>query len=329
MPYKKILVCCPGNAMTAGPEAIHQLVADLIRLGQNAAVVYFPFDKTFETVGPYKKYQVPVAELEDQAGNLIIFPEIVTTYAFKIQRAAVAIWWMSVNNFTCERYQSRLRDQLRYLKYWMKGLRPTGGIKSLRSYQHFAQSHYAHNFLSQQGIDAKMLSDPIPVYTQPGYLASLQEKISSQNRKNIITYNPAKGAQITARLMNHMPEVEFVPLRGYNRHDLADLFMTSKLYMDFGHHPGKDRLPREAAIHGSCVVTGINGSAANNLDVPIDSIYKLDPNASSFLSDFKTLAYDIFAHYQDHFLRFQSYRSVIAGEQVLFDQQIKDCFEII
>jgi hypothetical protein len=28
--------------MTAGPEAIHQLAADLIRLGHNAAVVCFP-----------------------------------------------------------------------------------------------------------------------------------------------------------------------------------------------------------------------------------------------------------------------------------------------
>ena len=58
--YRTVLIACPGNAMTAGPEAIHQLASDLIRLGHNAAVVYFPFSKEFETQNPILniKYQL-------------------------------------------------------------------------------------------------------------------------------------------------------------------------------------------------------------------------------------------------------------------------------
>jgi len=81
--YRNVLVTCPGNALTAGPEALHQLVADLNRLGQAASIVYFPFDKKFETPDPYKKYGAPVALFEDNNADLIIFPEIVTTYQIK------------------------------------------------------------------------------------------------------------------------------------------------------------------------------------------------------------------------------------------------------
>lgn len=46
--YNTILVTCPGNATTAGPEAIHQLVSDLNRIGAPAAVVYFPLIKNLQ-----------------------------------------------------------------------------------------------------------------------------------------------------------------------------------------------------------------------------------------------------------------------------------------
>ena len=44
--------------------------------------------------------------------------------------------------------------------------------------------------------------------------------------------------------------------------------------MDFGYHPGKDRMPREAALFGNCIITNQKGSAKNNLDIPIKSKYK-------------------------------------------------------
>lgn len=324
--YKKVYVCCPGNAMTAGPEAIHQLVADLNRLGQSASVVYFPFEQDFSTVPAYQKYKAPISKYTDEEGSLIIFPEIVTTYAFKVRKAKVAIWWMSVNNFTCQRYGYVLRDKLRYFKYFLKGLRPLGGVQSLKRFMHLAQSNYAMEFLKKNGIDGQLLSDPIPVYTGDEYLASLGDKCDQTKRANIILYNPHKGASITNRLMRKYPHWIFKPLQGYNREQLADIFLSSKVYIDFGHHPGKDRLPREAAIHGCCVITGKNGSAANSLDVNISPNYKFSEHDPEFEFKVGILVEDIFQNFEKHFERFHEYRQTIANEQIEFDKQIYEIF---
>lgn len=327
-PYKTIFVACPGNALTAGPEAIHQLVADLNRLGQPASVVYFPFDRSFEAPPPYRKYAAPIAPYRDQAGDLIIFPEIVTTYALKVQHAQAAIWWMSVNNFTCVRYGRPWRDKIRYFKYLLKGLRPWGGIKSLKHLRHFAQSHYALDFLAAHDIQADLLSDPIPVYTTSGYQAELAKKLPLANRRNRILYNPHKGANITRKLMQTFPHWQFMPLVGYGREQLAEIFIGSRLYIDFGHHPGKDRLPREAAIHGCCVITGIYGSAANALDVPINSGYKLDDKDPRFTRKFALIVQRIFDDFAVCTKDFEIYRRTIALEQTEFDRQMANAFNI-
>ena len=326
--YKTVLVTCPGNATTAGPEAIHQLVADLIRLGQPAAVVYFPFEQTFETAPAYRKYAAPVAHYRDKAGDLIVFPEIVTTYALKVRHANAAIWWMSVNNFTCVRYGHPWRDKIRYFKYFLKGLRPWGGVAALKHLRHFAQSHYALDFLASHNVQAEMLSDPIPAYTTQEYLDDLAIKLPRTVRQNRILFNPHKGAKITQRLKATYTDWEFMPLVGYGREQLSDIFMGAKLYIDFGHHPGKDRLPREAAIHGCCVITGLNGSAGNAIDLPIHAKYKLDEKNDGFVDEFGLRVRKIFDDFDVCMRDFAGYRQIIAREQDEFDRQIVRAFGI-
>ncbi|MEP7154203.1 MAG: hypothetical protein ABI905_00415 [Betaproteobacteria bacterium] len=326
--YKTVLVACPGNAMTAGPEAIHQLVADLVRLGQPAAVVYFPFDRTFDTAVPYRKYHAPVVPYRDVAGELIVFPEIVTTYALKVRHAVAAIWWMSVNNFTCVRYGHPWRDKIRYFKYTLKGLRPWGGVQALKHLKNFAQSDYAMKFLAGNGIDGVLLSDAIPVYTTPAYLQEVRGKRAMAVRSNRILFNPHKGKKITQQLIAAFPDWDFMPLAGYNREQLADIFLGSKMYMDFGHHPGKDRLPREAAIHGCCVITGLNGSAGNDIDVPIPAAYKFDTNDAAFVEKFGRQVQRLIEDFDHCSAEFDHYRDIISREQLEFDRQIVHAFGI-
>jgi hypothetical protein len=326
--YQTVLIACPGNAITAGPEAIHQLASDLIRLGHNAAVVYFPFSKEFETPKPYIKYQVPIVKYRDIEGELFIFPEIVTTYALKLRHAQAAIWWMSVNNYTCVRYGFAWRDKLRYLKNVAKGLRPIGGIKSLRKLKHFAQSHYALDYLKSNGIIGQLLSDPIPIYTSHNYIQSLPKRYSKAIRSNTILYNPHKGKKVVDLLISYFPNWHFFPISGFNREELANKFLESKIYIDFGHHPGKDRLPREAAIHGCCVITGLYGSASNSLDVNIPSSYKIDPQAKQFVDAFKEKVSLIFNDFEKCAAEFSEYRKTISHEQIKFDQQISHIFSI-
>jgi hypothetical protein len=324
--YSKLLVICPARVMTAGPEALHQLVAEANRLGQPAAIVYHPFDRSFETPVPYQRHGAPVARYADEPGTLILFPEIFTPLALKVKHAEPAIWWMSVNNFTGERYGRPWRDRLRYWKYVLKGQRPLGGVKALAHLRQFAQSDYARLFLAGHGIASQPLSDPIPVYTQPDYLAALPQRLAAARRTDTILYNPTKGAPITARLMAAYPQRVFRPLRGLDREQLAQAFLDAKVYIDFGHHPGKDRLPREAALHGCCVITARHGSAANPVDVPIPASCKLDVRDPQFVQRFGALVTEVFERFDDCSRQLEGYRQVIAREPLQFSQQVAAAF---
>lgn len=326
--YTKVRVVCPGGAMTAGPEALHQLVAELNRLGQPAVIVYSPFDRTFETPEPYRKYAVPVERYADERGELIVFPEIMPTDALRVTRAEAAIWCMSLNNYTCVRYGNPLRDRFRYFKAWLKGKRPLGGINALRHLKHFAQSHHALTYLEARGFSVLPLTDSIPVYTAPDYLAMLPQRLVAACREDVILYNPSKGRAVTERLIRAYPQWQFKPLRGLNRQQLADAFLGAKVYIDFGHHPGRDRLPREAAVHGCCVVTARHGSAGNPVDVPIPDKYKLDPKASAFVEEFGHVIDAIFSDFSRCSTELEPYRLMVHREEEVFDAQIRRAFEL-
>lgn len=326
--FNRVLVVCPGGAMTAGPEAIHQLVSDLVRVGQHAAVLYYPFDRRFETPVPYQKYGVNVALYEDLEGDLIVFPEIFTTLALKVKKAKAGIWWMSVNNYTCIRYGNPLRDKFRYFKNLIRGKRPLFGLRVLKPLLHFAQSDYAKQFLLSHQIESLPLSDPIPVYTSKEYLDKLKTRLEKAQRDNVILFNPHKGAKITSKLMMAYPDWVFKPLKGYNREQLAEIFLSSKIYMDFGHHPGKDRLTREAAIHGCGVITGIYGSASNSIDLSFPNKYKLNDRELYFVRNFGMIANNLFTNFEQASGDFSTYREIISQEQICFDRQMVNAFGI-
>ena len=72
------------------------------------------------------------------------------------------------------------------------------------------------------------------------------------------------------------PDLGFVPRQGLNHAAMRAILGCAKLYIDFGHHPGKDRMPREAARAGCCILTSRSGSAQYQADMPIPDDYKFD-----------------------------------------------------
>lgn len=84
--------------------------------------------------------------------------------------------------------------------------------------------------------------------------------VNNVKKENLILYNPKKDFPIQKNNRKN-PNFKFVPLVGYSRAELNDLFDKAKIYIDFGNFPGKDRLPREAVIHKCCIITGKNGAS--------------------------------------------------------------------
>lgn len=320
--FNKVLILCPGNVVTGGPEALHHLAHLLCNMGIDARMVYTPMGQRFEVPEPYKDFGVQVAEYEDAAGNLIVFPEIYPIQALKVKYAKAAIWWLSLDNFLERRHVNKIRDKVRYWKGVVRGRRPFSGVAALKELIHFSQSHYSSEYLTGHGLEVVEFFEPINA-------RFLRENLDPGNvgRIDEILFNPTKGKDITRKLMERFPDWKFTPLKGFNREELSQKFSTSKVYIDFGHHPGRDRLPREAAMHGCCVVTGLLGSARNPIDIPISDEYKLDTDQLNFEENFEGLISNIFEDFGAHHNRFNLYRMRIMSEPEVFKSQITKFFQ--
>lgn len=312
---------CPGGSVTGGPEAMHYLVHSLRGLGLDVYISYLPSDTPFQVPEPYKNFNTPISKFEDSVGSLIIFPEVSPSLALSVKKATAAIWWLSLDNFLERRHINALHDKVRYFKRVVKGQRPLTGVKALKHLVHFTQSDYSGKYLESKGLKVTPFYEPINEQF-------LTDSINpgSGNRIDEILYNPVKGKKFTELLMKKFPEIKFTALKGFDRKQLSEKLSTAKLYIDFGHHPGRDRMPREAAMHGCCVVTGMLGAAQNQIDLPINNLYKLDSSSPNFIESFGVLAKDIFSDFEKHSRAFDGYREAIKSEPQRFREQLRSYF---
>jgi len=313
---EKILVCCPGGIVTGGPELLHQLVHELRDLGHDAYICYYPFDSVHECPDAYADYNAPQARFRDQAGDLVILPEVRTILARRIRHAGVAVWWLSVDNYFGRRGESWLGDAYRSITSLVLNRL---SLRHLANRTHLVQSAYARDFLARSSITSCMLTD---------YLSGehFETKKAPPKKSDIIAYNPRKGISRTRRLIESNLNLSFVPIHGMTKTQVSDLLSQAKIYIDFGNHPGKDRLPREAAMAGCCVITGTHGAAENAEDIPIPRKYKLNDKNPGFASEFKDLAHDIIQNFEEHSQHFEDYRASIRSEPTTFKNQVISIF---
>ena len=310
MKIRKIQVVCPADAVTGGPESLHNLVAVLKDLGEEASIVYYPFGSEARTPAPYLRYRCNLETLDDSPETLVIVPEIYYSLTKTLREAKTAIWWLSLDNFLERKYHS-WRDTVRYLIKVVKRERPVFGLKGIKCDFNLSKSHYDETYLKLHGIEPVRLTGPI----SSSYLEmATVDRIDQNQREKIILYNAKKGTKHTKILRNAFPEWNFVALEGMNERELAAMYLKSMIYIDFGHHPGRERMPREAAIMGCCVVTGRLGSAANDFDIPIPSQFKIDQFGVCFVGDFKHIVEKIFNDFEEQTKLFNSYRREILEE---------------
>mmetsp|Transcript_42175 Transcript_42175/g.61623 ORF Transcript_42175/g.61623 Transcript_42175/m.61623 type:complete len:139 (+) Transcript_42175:192-608(+) len=90
------------------------------------------------------------------------------------------------------------------------------------------------------------------------------------------------------------------------------LLHRAKVYIDFGPHPGMDRLPREAALANCLVITNTSGAAKYKEDVPIPGQYKI----SKFDVDaIHRLLKSCLEDYEKRVKDFDAYREWIHGQE--------------
>lgn len=316
-----IYVACPAGIATGGPLALHQLAHQMRKLSINANMYYFNIPESGKLVHDnYTEFEIPyTTEVDDKADNVLIVPEALTEQLFSFQYIRKAIWWLSVDNYYNTYEQLSKKNKLLYII----GMKKRFEFKDKDYFYHFAQSKYAYDFL----INRKISEDKIYYLTDyiDDKFTQIANEIDLSTKKDNVLYNPKKGFDFTKKLIDNSPKLNWIPIQNMAPLEVRDLFLNSKLYIDFGEHPGRDRFPREAALCRCGVITNKSGSAGNEVDVPILHKYKYDSDDSNI----KYIINDIEAfleNFESNIKDFDSYVKFIKTNKEVFIKEIEMIF---
>ena len=305
-----VYILAPMNRVSGGPELAHQMCYSINKNTSASAKMCYvdceaPFDRDLcidvPAPAPYEIYKtehvISMDEM-DKEENVVVFPEGLTLSMPYIKNAKKVMWWMSVDNYIVSTRESNfdyIYDNVEL---------------------HLYQSYYAYDYVQRKkpGVKGMYLSD---------YINEAHGKFlyPAELRQDIALYNPVKGYEEVKSFIENESWLKWVPLRGLDVPKMVLIMQSSKIYVDFGNHPGKDRIPREAAVNGCCVITNKKGSAANDKDVPIPEKYKFD-DPSKEADKIGALLRSICDDFKTHQDDFGAYREMIHAEKEKFDEDV-------
>jgi hypothetical protein len=311
-----VYIACPAHIATGGTEALHVLCFELLELGVNASMFYYDVIDSNEVVAKrFLQFNTPyVLTVEDSLESAIVIPETQTNLISKFPLMKKYIWWLSVDNYVRPLRICGPRDM--YCIIRDRVIKKNVNFKD-KNLCHLCQSYYAMDFVKKHGAkNVHFLMDYL------GQEHCSETKIQAQ-REDVVLYNPAKGKAFTKKIINAAPNgLKFVALQNMSPKEVNMWSNRAKVYIDFGNHPGKDRFPREAAIQGTIVITGKQGSAAFMEDLPIPDGYKFDQNNVK-LSEIVQLLKDCLKNYDKHIWGFEEYRTFIKQDKEKFISDLK------
>ena len=99
------------------------------------------------------------------------------------------MWWLSIDNSP-----DRMQQDL------------AGYLKDCGVNYCFAQCKYAYDYLTSRGVENVYM---VPDYVNEDYL---QKERSQQKRNPWILFNPKKGIEFTAKIIEKCKDLTFVPI---------------------------------------------------------------------------------------------------------------------
>lgn len=328
-PDTKIFIICPGNIHSGGPELCHQLCSRLVELGADAYMFYTPnLGGSFNPENPidsfYKKYHVPyVLEVEDKPHNILVVNESANVYFSSYKRIRKIFYWMSVDNYI---------TNISSMIFQMQENALAGPMPKFfyfdsddKAIEHWTQSEYARRFVLLNGVPEKRIY-VVEDYLNQAFLSNAA-KINLDEKKDVVAFNPAKGYKITQRLMEIAPDITWFPIKNMTPQQVQILLSLSKIYIDFGNHPGKDRIPREAALSGCVVITGRRGAAGNDVDINIPREFKFGETEEDFPKIIEKIR-ETFDDFTTNYEKQNDYRKRILDDKNRFAQEVAAAFNL-
>lgn len=290
-----VYVFTPQGFETGGIELLHQLCNELNSHKDIHAYIWFTNNGTISNT--YAKYNNNfVITTKPPKGSVLIFPES---------------WATLTNDTRFKDYQKVIYfESVDWYIHWIP---KDQYLVFPKNTIFLSQSYYAFQFLQDNCIESIYITD----YLNEDYMNADLNK----ERKRQVLYNPVKGLDVTNKIMELLPDEKFIPIENMTRNEIKNLMEESMLYIDFGNHPGKDRIPREAAMCGCCIITNRQGSAFYYEDVPILEKYKFENNQLSEIVNKIKYVLDNYNECKDNF---EWYRNVISTEKSFFKVGVND-----
>lgn len=251
----EILHVCPANCATGGPECIHEFVSELNKIdGVHARIWYWDIKSNPPQPEEYASYGCDyVTEIPPDYNGVLIVPEIWANRIMDYPNCIRCIYWLGLDAYAG----------------WHKINQ--GAFLKDPGIIHIAQSDYAYDLLRR--LKVKHLVKCTDILNDDFY-----ESYKEEERSNAVLYNPVKATPFMWQLMDACKDIEFRPIQNMTRSEVIDAMRHAKLYLDFGEFPGRERIPREAALCGCCLITSKIGAAAYDGDFKHE--YKFDSKPS-------------------------------------------------
>lgn len=314
---ERVYIASPTDTATGGTELLQQLCAELNKNGHDAMMYYTSQYKDSPIQNKFGSYGNKIAEKLPDNNSVVIVPETHIHVLYSLKNVKKCIWWLSVDN-----YSGSFKRQYDLAHSMVYKFRHARNMKEFKDSLHLVQSEYARLYVTQQLKIAESRVAYLSDYLNDEFLKYIK---NNEKKDNVILYNPKKGFEFTQKIMEQIPEYKWIPLAGLTREEMIHHLCTSKVYIDFGNHPGKDRIPREAAICGCCVITGKRGAAGNDIDVKIDKCFKFEDNVSNIPEIHRIIA-GFMEDYENERVKFDAYRESILEEKEKFHRDVKLIF---
>lgn len=321
----------------------------------------------------YKKYKckwIWVSQVPDNSNSMIIVPETKIHLLYRFNKVRKAIYWLAVDNFVLtwlrgitiydKIFEKIKKNVLRieaFLRTGILSLRTTDfyhyyvlrGVTSLfKDYKlikilnedveiHLAQSIYAFKFLSALNIHP----DKIVIIHEPiedVYIRMSRSSIDIRTlKKNVIAFNARKAFSVAYRaisLVNKLrPQIKIIPLYNVGRENMLKILQRSKVFVDVGIHPGRDRPPREAVVLDNIVIVNRTGGCYYWEDCPVPEKYAVNCKNVA-CQDLKpnqlaSLIIEAIDNYDSDINLFTPFKQYVLREPSVFQQDIKNLYSKI
>lgn len=328
--FDRVWIYYPRGVRTGGPEALHQLCDSLREQGQEAFLVPWPKTLSSERVPAYRTYNAPEV-MRPKVGELdaVVLPESWSASTHQWRNATVFRWWLSVDNSYPFRAEMTWRSRKVTLTRRRSptlvaavaaelALRPAT-VHRYRSHRHLAQSHYAADFVRTR---LREVAAPVSDYVT----VPLRDTPNVIKHRPVISFNAAKsGRQIERVQLQASQDIEWLPIGGMQPEEVAAALSRSHVHLDLGRQPGKDRMPREAALSGAITLIAGTGAGADPVDFPLPEEHRI-----SLTGDLATNAAEVLAFVLDdlpgHHLRQRDFRLRLVQERAVFNAEVHSAF---